>query len=373
MGTARANTLDMQASITTPVGFLTITNGTYKHSSTSNITTWTANPIIPATGGFWLNSGSTVTATAFTPTTLNGVLLRISNGIMNIGTTNISFLMLGNNTNTLLLLKGGALNVSGGINSTGNTDTGTFTMTGGRVSTMTLLPGAVECLGLGSATKFNMSGGLYRCLIGDNTTYDVNIRSATQNVTGGTLQMGDPVTPIGTLNVWNLVLASPNKSTLLGSPINVLNDLTINSGNTLVATYAGVLGNITIVGGNWTNNGTFMNSSNTVSFVGSANTNIAGSSANTFFNLTVNKVTNVTITSVAAQTVTNQLNLSNCTLTTGAYVIITTAACNVPSVVRASGRVIGNLSMAYPPAASTTTFTYHIGDGTSYSPATIFP
>ncbi len=129
------------------------------------------------------------------------------------------------------------------------------------------------------------------------------------------------------------MLVSPNKSTLLGSPINVLNDLTINSGNTLVATYAGVLGNITIVGGNWTNNGTFMISSSSVSFVGSANTNIAGSSA----------------------------------------VIITTAACNAPSVVRTSGSVVGNLSMAYPPAASTTTFTYHIGDGTSYSPATIFP
>lgn len=387
MGAARANTLDMQAPITTPVGFLTITNGTYKHSSTSNITPWTANPNIPATGGFWLNSNATVTATAFTPTTLNGGLLRISNGVMSIGSTNISTLLLGNNANTLLLVEGGALNVAGGINSTAITDTGTFTMTGGTVSAMTLSPGAVECLGLGSATTFNMSGGLYRCLIGDATTYDVNIRSATQNVTGGTLQMGDPVTPTandfaianaqagGTLNIWNLVLASPNKSTLLGSNINILNDLTISSGNTLDATYNAVIGNITIGGGNtggsWTNNGTFINRNNTVSFVGSANTNIAGSSANTFFNLTVNKATNVTITSAAAQTVTNQLNLANGTLTTGANVIITTAACNAPSVVRTSGRVVGNLSMAYPPAAGTTTCTYHIGDATTYAPATI--
>ena len=387
MGAARANTLDMQAPITTPAGFLTISNGTYKHSSTSNITPWTANPNIPATGGFWLNSAATVTATAFTPLTLNGGLLRVSSGTMNVGSTNTSIVQLANNAATLLLVEGGALNVSGGINSAAITDTGTFTMTGGTVSLMTLSPGAVESLGLGSATTFNMSGGTIRCLIGDNSTYDVNIRSATQNVTGGTLQLGDPFTAStndfaiatlpagGVLNIWNLVLASPNRSTLLGSAINVLNDLTINAGNTLDATYAGVIGNITIGGGNsggtWTNNGAFFHRTNTVSFIGSANTNIAGTSVNTFFNLTINKATNVTITSLATQTVANQLNLTNGTLTTGANVIVTTAACNAPSVVRTSGRVVGNLSMNYPTAAGTTTCTYHIGDATTYAPATI--
>ena len=50
MGATNTNILDVQSNMTEPVNFLTITNGTYKHSNTSNITPWTADPAIPASG-----------------------------------------------------------------------------------------------------------------------------------------------------------------------------------------------------------------------------------------------------------------------------------------------------------------------------------
>jgi transcription termination factor NusA len=50
-----------------------------------DIIPWTADPAIPASGGFWLNAAATVTTTGFN-VTLNGGSLRISAGTMTIGT-----------------------------------------------------------------------------------------------------------------------------------------------------------------------------------------------------------------------------------------------------------------------------------------------
>ncbi|HUL83466.1 MAG TPA: G8 domain-containing protein, partial [Gammaproteobacteria bacterium] len=190
-GASSANVLDMQSAITVPSPFLTITNGTYKHSSPTSITPWTtgAGATIPATGGFWLSGAGTVTTTGI-DVTLNGGYLRVSSGTMTIGSGDNVRLLLGNFASTLFQMDGGTMTVTGGIVSTSNAGAGTFTMSGGTLNVQTVDAGPYYTLLLGSATTLNWSGGLFVAAKGNNTTDDIDIRSATLNVTGGTLQMG---------------------------------------------------------------------------------------------------------------------------------------------------------------------------------------
>ena len=384
MGASRANILDMQSLITEPAGFLTITNGTYKHSSASAIVPWTANPNIPANGGFWLDGTATVTTTGF-DITVNGGLFRISAGTMSIGNASGTRLILNNAATTLFQMDGGALTVSGGINSSANNAAGTFTMSGGTITLMTVSAGAVYTVLLGSATTFNMSGGTIIAVNGNNTTDDVDIRSATQNVTGGTLQMGSSATTSandismingagGQFNIWNLVIgAGIAKTILMRSTTNILNDLTIQTLNNL-APSAGIAINIGAgnVSGNWTNNGTFTQSTTTVMFTGTSNTQfIGGTTATTFNNLTINKASN-NLTINTTPTVNATLTFTNGKIATGANRVIlgTAATIATPS---ANSYVIGTLQKNYNAAAALTFATneFAVGDATNYTPVDI--
>jgi hypothetical protein len=379
MGATRANTLDMQSAMTVPSPFLTITNGTYKHSNTSNITPWTADPNIPANGGFWLNGNATVTTTGFN-VTVNGGLFRISAGTMNIGNANTTLLVLNNAATTLFQMDSGALTVTGGINSSTNAAAGTFTMSGGTITLMTVSAGAVYTVLLGSATTLNWSGGTIIAVNGNNTTDDVDIRSATQNVTGGTLQLGSAATTSandisyingagGQLNVWNLVLASgPARNILMRSSTSILNDLTIQTLNNLNPG-AGLAINIGAgnTSGNWTNNGTFTQGTTTVTFTGTSNTQaIGGTAATTFNNLTINKASN-NLTINTTPTVNGTLTFTSGDIVTGANRVIlgTAATVATPS---ATSYVFGTVQKNYSAAG---TLTFPVGDANNYTPVTI--
>ena len=379
MGATNANILDMQSNITEPVNFLTITNGTYKHSNTSNITPWTADPNIPASGGFWLNAAATVTTTGLN-VTLNGGTLRISAGTMNIGNADNTLLRLGNAATTLFQMDGGALTVTGGINSTANAGAGTFTMSGGTITLQTIDAGPVYTLLLGSATTLNWSGGTIIAVNGNNTTDDVDIRSATQNITGGTLQLGSAATTSandisyingagGQLNVWNLVLASgPARNILMRSSTNILNDLTIQTLNNLNPG-AGLSINIGAgnTSGNWTNNGTFTQGNTTVTFTGTSGTPaISGATATTFNNLTINKASN-NLTVNTTSTVNGTLTFTNGDIVTGANRVILGTAATVATPSAAS-YVFGTVQKNYSAAG---TFTFPVGDANNYTPVTI--
>ena len=382
MGATNANILDMQSIFTEPVGFLTITNGTYRHSNTSAITPWIADPNIPASGRFWLNANATVSTGNFN-VTLNGGALRIDAGTMNVGTANANVLQLGNFATTSLIVNGGALNATGGIISTNAAGAGTFTQTAGTISVSTMNPpGTNESFMLGSGTTFNMSGGTIIAVEGNaNPNDDINIRSGTQNVTGGTLQIGSAAT-VGpniflitnttgaAFSVWNLRLASGiAKVTQLDSPINVLNDLTIQAGNTLQANAAG--DTITIGGGNasgnWTNNGTFTNGGSTVTFTGtSAAPAIGGTSATTFNNFTINKATN-NLAINTTPTINGTLTFTSGDIVTGANrVILGTAA--IVATPSAASYVVGTVQKNYSVAG---TLTFPVGDANNYTPVTV--
>ena len=86
-GTANTNVLDVQSLITMSSGGLTLTNGTFKLSSASTISPFTADItgapyLVPSTAGLWCNGG-TMSATAMT-WTVNG-LVRVSAGTLNAG------------------------------------------------------------------------------------------------------------------------------------------------------------------------------------------------------------------------------------------------------------------------------------------------
>jgi len=407
MGATNANVLDMQSAMTVPSPFLTITNGTYKHSNTSNITPWTAAVTIPASGGFWLNGAATVTGPAGLNVSVTG-LFHISSGTMTIGNTVTTQLIL-NNLSTFLM-DGGVLNVTGGLDSAATASTGTFTMSAGSINLMTVGTGAVTSFMLGSATTFNMSGGTITLVNGDNTTNDLELRSGTINVTGGTLQIGSAATTAAnqflitngsgtSFTVWNLTLATPAaapRTTTLGSAVNVLNSLTIQANNTLVGggfaiNVGDATGNATPGIGNWTNNGTYTTGTSTVSFVGPGAATLGGTVATTFNNLTINKSGGSNV-SIACATPSPTVN-TTLALTSGDIITagtspgcLTTCPTQVPIIVAAAGTLTGGSSTSYVQgalrkmfnAAATLNFRavagqdeFPVGDTTNYTPVEI--
>jgi len=401
MGATNANVLNATISnFVAPAGFLTITNGTYKHNNTASITPWLADPAIPASGGFWLAASATVTTTAINVTTSG--LFEIDAGTMNIGATDGITLNLGNNST--FVLNGGTLTVTGGIVATAITNAGAFTVNGGVINIQTIDAGPTESLQLGSASTFTMTGGTINSLNGNNTTSDIDIRSSTQTVTGGTVQMG-PATGstnpfwitnsnTGTVNLWNLVVNSSNSTNgiAVGPTLNVLNTLTISTGDYLYvngATCGCGTGNLFIGGGNqgggFINNGTFTAGSQNVSFVGTgaSTMTIGGTVATSFYNLIINGSAGVTIAAATpSATVTNQLTLTTGNITTGGA-----SACGIatPLILGASATltgggassyVIGALEKIYNAATvlsafSTAVDTFPIGTAGAYSPIDI--
>lgn len=384
MGATRANILDMQSAMTTSAGFLTITNGTYKHSNASNITPWTAAVTIPANGGFWLNGAASVTTTGFNVSVTG--LFQISAGTMTIGNTNAIQLIL--NNGSTFQMDGGTLTVTGGLDSAATNSTGTFTMSGGTINLQTVSAGTPTSLLLGSGTTFNMSGGLIVLVNGDNATWDMDLRSGTQNVTGGTVQIGSATTTAanqfaiangggGTFSLWNLTLGSaPARTIQLGSSINILNDLTIQANNTFDDVLSGTFP-IAIGGGNsggsWTNNGAFTPGTSTVTFTGtSAAPAIGGTTATTFNNLTLNKASN-NLTVNTTPTVNGTLTFTSGDIVTGANRVIlgTAATIATPS---AASYVQGTLQKNYSAGANLSYFAgndFPVGDATNFTPVNI--
>ncbi len=397
MGVTNANILDMQSAMTAPAGFLTITNGTYKHDNASNITPWSVDPAIPASGGFWLASAATVSTGAFN-VTVNGGLFRIDSGAINVGTGSLNMLNLGNFATTSIVVNGGTLTAAGGINSLpspppthGSTGAGSYTQTAGTVlvSTCGCTTGTNESFMLGSNTTFTMSGGTIIVRDGNASSYDdANIQSSTVNVTGGTFQFGDASSTSGngfllvnstgaSVTVWNFVTSNTNGPSIsLGTTLNILNNLTIGTGSTLTAVNMlnAAVSNSILMGGTWTNNSIFTQGTGTVTFTGtSATAAIGGTAATTFNNLTINKASNNVAINSASAALSPTVN-GTLTLTSGK--IITTIGTNdigigtagTISGASATSYVVGSVQKNYAAAG---TFTFPVGDATNYTPVVI--
>lgn len=314
-GTDNSSIIDVQSVITMASDGLRIINGTFKLSSSSTITPWTAEITsapynIPSTGGLWVNGGTVSTTSNIS----FAGLVRASAGTLNIGDAADEKLYLRPGSGAITV-DGGALNVSGRLSYTNTTDVLTFNMSAGTFTlgsmgnTVAVAPFTIYS----SSSSFTMSGGTIIIVQSATSNFGYLNAAGTSSVTGGTLQIGNTSTPAAntmdinsTPAIWNLTVNSTNAPTARLSAALVVKNIVTISGGTLNTNNL----NLT-VGGNWVNNGTFTAGTSTVTFNGT--TTMSGSTVtNTFNNLTVS----------ASSTVTSSATLTglvvNGTLTTGA-------------------------------------------------------
>lgn len=260
MGTSNANVLDITSTNFTvlPTNFLTLTNGTFKLStSTAVLTPFTGAVTMPLSTGLWLNNSGATMSTGAT-VTLYGYV-RATAGTLNIGNASDENLTSYGGTITI---DGGTLNIAGRLDRAGLTILTYLTISSGTLTVATLgstTAGAAPFRMDETGSTFNMSGGtiiIERPGAG-NLGY-VNTGGTVGTVSGGTLQIGDASTPAAqtilinaSVSIFNLVVSNGVAVTAqLSNNLTVLNNVTINSGTFNLVTYTA---NRTVVGGSLTN------------------------------------------------------------------------------------------------------------------------
>lgn len=284
MGNSINNTLEITATtFTAPANFLTLTNGTFKLSTVNSVSITLFTPLtsIPQTAGVWLNSATAVLNTG-AGITLTGKL-SVSNGTLNVGNAaDEDLLSSGGN----LVVTGGQLNIAGKYYASGINNLCYVTISGGTLTvptsastSQTIAPFQI----IGAGSKFNMSAGLLVIAKeGGNGTQDLGfVNTVTAgSVTGGTLQIGNTLTPAAsTINIntnyfiGNLSVNSVNAVARLNTnSLSVIGNVAINSG-TLNTNNFGIS-----LGGNWTrSSGSFVPGTVSVTF----NSNTAQAIAST--------------------------------------------------------------------------------------------
>jgi hypothetical protein len=292
---------------------LILNSGTFKLSSASTIKPFTTSVSIGSVAGFW-NNGGTIEPGGFS-WTINQGLLRTSAGITNIGTNSGNGIIYLNSGQ--LIIEGGELNIAGRLSPNSGTSSGSYTQSGGTIT--------LNTVGSTSATRapfeispnvpFTMSNGTIVIQnSSSNTDADFINFSTTNNVTGGTLQIGNASThPSQTIRInstaplYNLLVNSTSQPIAknVTNGLTVLNDVAI-SGGTLDAN------NLNInVGGNWINNGVFLGGTGTVTLNGSESKTISGSSVTNFKNLILSNGGYKTIVAGKRVSITGNLTTNN--------------------------------------------------------------
>ncbi len=294
MGTSQSNIFDVTTSnFTAANGFLTLTNGTFKLSTTNTVTITPFSVVytLPLKGKLWLNSSS---ATVNTDAGINLYgAIQVSDGTLNIGNAaNEDLASYGG----VFSLSTGTVNIAGKYYSADINTLADFSISGGTLTiptfgstSTTIAPFHID----GSGSQFDMSAGtLVIQREGGTGAQDLGFvnTGSSGSVTGGTLQIGDGSTPAAQImsinsssSIGNLTLSSANATAkLLTNSLSIFNHLTITSG-TLDANNL----NITL-GGNWDNNGgTFTPGTGTVTLSSASSQSILKSGGETFYNLTL--------------------------------------------------------------------------------------
>ncbi len=254
------------------VGFLTITNGTFKLSGANTF----SNPVfnaaaysIPATGGFWMNNANATVVGLNGTSTLTG-MFRMSQGTFNIGIATGN--SMGFATGSNILVEGGAINATGRFAVSASTSVITYNQSGGTITVCTIGNASTTLanfdLGTAIGSTVNITGGTIIVQLantGGSGPRDYRHQAGTTgilSVTAGTLQLGNAASGAAkAFNIAgvlpNLVLnnASANHSATFLAPVafnNISLDITINTGNTL-----NIGNNVFLMNGaTLTNNGT---------------------------------------------------------------------------------------------------------------------
>ena len=351
MGTNVNNTLEvLAANFSAPDAFLTLTNGTFKMSGTFTFAnTFLTGPIynIQTGTGLWINNpNATVTGQAAGGASIRG-LLRLSAGTINIGTgadNSLDYV-----SGSTIVIEGGALNIAGRLTQNNATATTSYTQSGGTVTVVAQGSTDPTFAGfdLGAVgSSFTMSGGTIVIRNATSAPSDFLNAAAISNVTGGTLQIGDANTantqiiriqsahPMGSLLVSNATTqAIKPTAQIITSSLNLAGSVTIQSGTTLNANGLNVS-----LGGDWTNNGTFMGG-NTVIFNGTVGQAITTPGGGTFSNLTVNKASGTLSLNNSDVNISGSLTLTNGAFSIGANTLTLNGAFST-----GSGSLVGGNS-----------------------------
>ncbi len=345
-GTSSANVLDVQSLITLTPGGLTLLNGTFKLSSASTITPFTADiaeptGVINATSGLW-NNGGTLNSTT-TNWTVAG-LLRNTTGTINLGNAaDVRLRAIGGT----VTLEGGNFNISGRLSRPLATDLIFLTITGGTLTVPTVSSTSTTFPPFNmdqAGSTFVMSGG--KIVIPRAGASNLGFLSSANNydITGCTVEIGDATTPPAqtievstTVPIANLNVNSANATALLTSDISVLNDFNILSG-TLNANNFDL-----ITGRNWVNNGTFIPGTGAITFNGTGSQSITKTGGEVFYKLIVNK-SGGTLTMVNNVTANNNLTLTSGNIDCGANTLtLGLSTASTGTLTYTSGTVIGKL------------------------------
>ncbi|MCD4730272.1 MAG: T9SS type A sorting domain-containing protein, partial [Bacteroidales bacterium] len=360
---------------------LVITSGTFKLSSTSTIAPFTTNTgaVIPATGGLWNNGGTINTDNSCSWT--NYGMIKNSSGAIIIGVNS------GNSfkyySGSSFIMDGGTVTIAGRFYPNTTTQTIDFNMSDGVLTIVDVGFSSSTWASfdiLASASTFTMSGGIIIIKNPNGTTgtqRDYRNIAGTVNITGGTVQFGTATTTgspafivgsgVTTSVLPNLTLVKAATSTTitLNSSVEIMGNITINSGTTLDAN-----GQDIDITGDWNNaGGTYTPGNNITTFDGITDQTISG--GDTYYDVVINKTTgNIIIAN--DNTVSNTLtfhasNLGN--IVTGANKLIVGDDASNAIARQGSGHIIGNLQRAI--AADANTYIYPLGTATAYTPVEI--
>lgn len=322
---------------------VTIVNLTFSSSCSSIILDITSNTmtISSTSSGLIMNSGNETlrvsggTLTITNTTWLYGGILQLNSGIFNIncfsatGTYGLNIIgttvncagatvNIGNGTNEVLALNSGTLTISGGtinIRTEFYTLGGTLTISGGTINVNTCIGSQrFYSIYMGSTT-YNLTGGIIdikNVAANGNTAIRIDNTCTTGILTGSTITMsatnGNYYLMINK-RINNLEINSSGQTaTLTNNDLDLAGNLTLTSGTFDVSAY-----NISLAG-NWTKTaGVFNYNTQTVLFNGTSLQQISGTTATSFYNLTLNNSSGLTLTPNTGikTTVRNTLTLSN--------------------------------------------------------------
>lgn len=264
------------------VGFLTITNGTFKMDGTgafSNPLFSVAGYAIPATGGMWMNNANATVVAQNGTGTVTG-RYQLTAGSYNVGTGAGSALAFAAGAN--ILIEGGTLTSSGRVAVTASGNAITYNQTAGVITTNTVGNTSTTLasfdLGTGVGTTSITGGTVIIQLANTAASGPRDYRNqsgltGTTTVTGGTVQFGNAGS--GAAKAYSAAGVFPNivvdntsaghSVTMLAPAVfnNVSRDITINTGTTF-----NVGNNVFLFNGvTMTNNGTFTGNGASTNFV----------------------------------------------------------------------------------------------------------
>ena len=384
-GSSTATILDVVGTVT-QTNVLTFTNGLLRIPTGGSWTKTGNGPTIGATSGLHVNGGAfTQNGASIT----NNGLFKTTTGTATIGSSSGNSIT--NQSGSSFIIDGaGTVNIAGRLVATGS---GSFNQSAGTLNVCTSGNGSssVGSLDMASGTSFTMTGGAINMVQKSTggTQIDYKNLAGTVSIWGGTLTIGTTATsassnfniqgampPLVIDNTTNAKTATINgSSTVYGNvTINSTSSLVLNSGVT--ATVNGSLSNSGTynatgslnLAGDWTNTGTVTAAApSLVTFFGSSDQNVT-SGGSAFANVTLNNTGGNAVLSSAAE-IDGALTLTSGDIDASSFDLTLSASATASAGSDAS-HVIGTMVKT---TASTSKFTFPLGDGTYYKSIAITP